>query len=141
MHACVFCRVRGGSARASVVHQDDLVLAFMDLMPINPGHVLVVPRMHATGLGEVPDQVGARMWSLGRRLGGALRASPVRCEGVNLFLADGAAAFQTVFHAHLHVIPRFTGDSFPLQGPRAQAPRRELEEGAAQLRELLAHVH
>lgn len=140
MGECVFCLIREGQAQASVVHQDDLVLAFMDLMPINPGHVLVVPRMHVPDLGGIPDQVGARMWSVGRRLGAALRAGPMRCEGINLLLADGQAAFQTVFHAHLHVIPRFTGDPFHLQVSRQSAESQDLQEGAAQLRDLLARI-
>lgn len=101
---------------------------------------LVVPRMHVPDLGGIPDQVGARMWSVGRRLGGALRAGPMRCEGVNLCLADGEAALQTVFHAHLHVIPRFTGVPFHLQVPKKRAPRQELKSGAAQLRDLLPHT-
>lgn len=140
MAECVFCLVRDGRAQAGVVHQDELVVAFMDLMPINPGHVLVVARMHVPDLSTIPDRVGARMWSVGRRLGAALRAGPMRCEGVNLFLADGQAAFQTVFHAHLHVIPRFTGDRFQLQAPRQKASRQGLEAGAAQLRDLLARI-
>lgn len=140
MDECVFCLIRDGQAQAGVVHRDDLVLAFMDLMPINPGHVLVVPRMHVPDLDGIPDQVGARMWSVGRRLGAALRAGPMRCEGINLLLADGQAAFQTVFHAHLHVIPRFTGDPFHLQVSRQSAESQDLQEGAAQLRDLLARI-
>jgi len=137
---CVFCLIRDGQAGAAMVHQDDLVLAFMDRMPINPGHVLVVPRMHVPDLGGVPDHVGARMWSVGRRLGAALRAGPMRCEGVNLLLADGQAAFQTVFHTHLHVIPRFAGDSFQLQVCRHSAEPAALQEGALQLRGLLTRI-
>lgn len=134
MSDCVFCRIRDTQAENSLVHEDELVLAFMDLFPVNPGHVLVVPKEHLVGLEDVPDQVGARMWSTARRVGRALRAGAVRCEGVNLFLADGEAAFQEIFHVHLHVFPRFAGDPFTIDADWKQAERTELDAVAARLR-------
>src|SRR5699024_10352409 len=73
MDACVFCLIRDGKAPHSLVHSDDLVLAFMDLSPVTPGHVLVVPREHVVGLGEIGDELGGRLWSMARRVGEALR--------------------------------------------------------------------
>ncbi len=90
--------------------RDDLVTVFMDIHPVNPGHLLVVPNEHASGIDGVPEAAYARMFIVGRRMARALRRSGLRCEGVNLLLADGAAAGQDVFHSHLHVIPRFPGN-------------------------------
>ncbi len=90
--------------------RDDLVTVFMDIHPVNPGHLLVVPNNHASGIDGVPEADCARMFIVGRRMARALRQSGLRCEGVNLLLADGAAAGQDVFHSHLHVIPRFPGN-------------------------------
>lgn len=90
--------------------RDDLVTVFMDIHPVNPGHLLVVPNDHASGIDGVPEAACARMFIVGRRMARALRQSGLRCEGVNLLLADGAAAGQDVFHSHLHVIPRFPGN-------------------------------
>jgi histidine triad (HIT) family protein len=131
---CVFCRIVSGST-ASVVHRDDEVLAFMDTRPVNPGHVLVIPTRHYSSLADVPESVAARCFLVAQRVAAALRASGLRCEGINLFLADGEAAFQEVFHVHLHVFPRYTGDSFRIDADWSTRPSRdELDAVAKQVR-------
>jgi histidine triad (HIT) family protein len=115
--SCIFCRIIAGHTEASFVYRDETVSAFMDIHPITPGHLLVVPNRHASGLGEMDDEVGSHMFVVGRKLARALRRSGLRCEGVNLFVADGAAAGQTVFHSHLHVVPRHTEDGFGFHFP------------------------
>ncbi len=132
---CTFCRIVAGQSPASFVHRDDEIVAFMDINPVTPGHLLVVPTDHLPTLADVPEDLSARMWTLGRRLAAALRASPLRTEGINLFYADGDAAFQEVFHAHLHVIPRFAGDQFRIHANWGANPSREsLDETAAEIR-------
>ena len=113
----VFEQILGGDLPAEFVFRDDLVAAFMDIQPINPGHVLVVPIKRAATLAELPPATCERMFSIGQQVAAALRASTLRCEGVNLFLADGIRAGQTVFHMHLHVFPRFEGDGFQWKLP------------------------
>ncbi len=118
MARCIFCDILAGERPASFVYRDETCVAFMDIQPINPGHVLVVPRRHATFLADLDPATGAQMFRVAQQLAGALRRSGVRCEGVNLFLADGRAAMQEVLHVHLHVIPRYYGDGFGLRfGP------------------------
>ena len=132
---CIFCQIIAGCAPASIVYRDDRVIAFMDLLPINPGHVVVVPVGHAAYLAELDLDCGGRMFQVAQKIAAALRGSGIRCEGVNLFLADGAAAMQEVFHAHLHVIPRFAGDGFGLKGAEGiRQGREELDEAARQIR-------
>jgi histidine triad (HIT) family protein len=102
----------------------------MDIRPVNPGHVLVIPREHAPYLAKLDPEVGGDMFQTGMRVAAAIRNSGVRAEGVNFFLADGEAAMQEVFHAHLHVIPRYTGDGFGLTFSESyyqKTPRAELE--------------
>lgn len=125
--SCIFCKIACGEIPASIVAATDSVLAMMDIQPINPGHVLVIPKAHATDLAELDAKVGGDIFQLGMRVAGGLRKSGVRCEGVNLFLADGKVAGQEVFHVHLHVIPRFEGDGFGLRFPvnYGQHPARE----------------
>ena len=131
---CVFCRIAAGSP-ASVVHHDHEVLAFMDTRPVNPGHVLVIPTRHYASLADVPESVAVRCFVVAQRVAAALRASGLRCEGINLFLADGEAAFQEVFHVHLHVFPRFAGDSFRIDADWSTRPsREELDAVAKQVR-------
>jgi diadenosine tetraphosphate (Ap4A) HIT family hydrolase len=136
---CVFCQIVARVSGASIVHEDDRVIAFCDLFPVNPGHLLVVPKVHAVGLGDLDEADGQRMFVVAQRLAGAVRRTGLQCAGVNLFLADGAAALQEVFHAHLHVIPRFVGDKFRLSSGQSpfSAPRAELDVVAGQIRDAL----
>jgi histidine triad (HIT) family protein len=134
---CVFCKLLSGELEVSLVHQDDLCSAFMDIQPVNPGHVLVVPNRHAAYLADLKAEEGAQMFRVAQRLAAALRVSGVKCEGVNFFLADGAAAMQEVFHVHLHVFPRYEGDGFGLKFPQTYSrkpERKELEAVAGKLR-------
>ncbi|MDH2444268.1 HIT family protein [Amnibacterium sp. CER49] len=136
---CVFCAIAAGEAEASVVHEDDEVIAFLDLHPVTPGHLLVVPKRHSVGLDDTDPDTGRRVWSVAHDLARALRRSSLRTDGVNLLLCDGAAAFQTVLHLHLHVVPRFEGDGGELMFPIGPAHDRALLERDAQaIREALA---
>lgn len=110
--ACVFCGIRDGTLPASLVYEDTHCLAFLDIQPVNAGHVLVVPRTHVASLAELAPQTGAHLFTTAQAIAGALYRADLPCEGVNLFLADGAAAGQEVFHLHLHIYPRFSGDGF-----------------------------
>lgn len=146
MGECVFCGILAGTLPASVVYQDELVCAFMDIQPVNPGHLLVVPLAHAASLSELDPETGSHMFAVAQRLAAALYRSDadrdgLRCQGVNLVLADGSVAGQEVFHVHLHVIPRFAGDGFGFRfGPRyAHRPERsELDRTAAEIRAALS---
>lgn len=133
--SCVFCKILAGSEPSSPVYSDDDVVAFMDIRPITTGHLLVVPRHHAPYLHDLSADLGAAMFRVAHRITAALRRGGQ--PGVNLFLADGAEAFQEVFHVHLHVLPRVRGDGFKLLGDRRTPPRVELDAAAARVRELL----
>jgi len=141
MEGCIFCDIVRGAAPASVVYDDEQVMAFMDIRPINPGHVLVIPKVHASGLSELDEELGAHLFKVAMRVAAALRRSGIRCEGINLFLADGKAAFQEIFHVHLHVLPRFVGDGFGLKfGPlyHHRPDRATLDAMARMIREAMA---
>ena len=135
---CTICRLVDGSLGSSRVYEDDQVVAFMDHQPVNPGHVLVVPRRHAPLLDDLDEELGAAMYRVGHRLTRALRRSGLRCEGVNLFLADGEAAFQEIPHVHLHVFPRYTGDPFRIDAEWRIRQPDELDAAARAVRDGLA---
>ena len=138
---CVFCEILAGRQPASIVHRDGASCAFMDIFPVNPGHVLVIPNAHAAVLAELEPEAGAQLFRVGQQLAAALRRTELRCEGVNLLLADGEAAGQEIFHVHLHVIPRYRGDGSGFRfGSRMVAPptRFVLDEIAGKLRTSLA---
>ena len=124
---CVFCRIIDGAAQASIVYRDELVTAFMDVSPVVEGHTLVVPNYHTSGLDDLDSEHSAAMMQVGTRIANVMPSSGLRCEGSNLFLANGRIAGQTVFHVHLHVIPRYAGDPFKIQieAFAREAPSRE----------------
>jgi histidine triad (HIT) family protein len=137
--SCTFCEIVAGVLPASKVHEDELVLAILDIRPVNPGHMLVLPKQHYPSLADLPEAVGAPLFTVAQRTAAAIRRSGVRCEGIRLTLADGAAAGQDVFHLHLHVIPRFAGDSYRVivdwsPGP----PREELDAVGQRIRAALS---
>ena len=137
MDKCIFCDILAGRLPSSVVFEDELVYAFMDIQPVNPGHVLVIPKKHARFLGELDEEIGGHMFRIAQKVAAAVRRSGVRSAGINMFLADGEVAGQEVFHVHLHVFPRFLSDGFGLRfGPEygKRPPRRELDEVAKRIR-------
>ena len=138
---CLFCRIVAGELPASFVHRDDRCVAFMDIQPVNPGHLLVVPVQHGTYLADTDAETVAHLMRVAHGAAAALRRSGLRCEGVNFFLADGEAAMQEILHVHLHVFPRFQHDGFGLKfSPEyhtRRPPRAELDAVAATLRPLM----
>ena len=136
MTQCVFCRIVARQIPATVVHEDGDTLAFMDLGQVNPGHVLVATRRHAANVFELDDaQAGAVFRTAARVARGARDAFGP--EGLTIFQANGKAALQSVFHFHLHVLPRWTDDGMSLAWPAKNPPREKLEEYAAKIREKL----
>jgi histidine triad (HIT) family protein len=138
MSDCVFCEIVRGTAPSSTVYADAIAVAFMDIHPVNEGHILIVPRAHAASLDELERETGAHLFRVAMELSRALRQSGVRCDGVDLFLADGEAAGQEVFHVHLHVIPRYQGDGFGFRfGPHYHLlpERARLDEVASDIRQ------
>lgn len=133
MESCVFCRIVAGTAPSHRVYEDEDAVAFMDVFPATEGHTLVIPRAHIENLWSIDvDQAGAVMRAavrVGRLLREAL--SP---DGLNILHATGAAAFQTVFHYHLHLIPRYRGDGVRLPWARVPASQSELASTAARIR-------
>jgi histidine triad (HIT) family protein len=132
----VFCEILRGDSPASFVHQDDTVVAFMDIQPITRGHMLVVPREHAVLMSDLNETVSMRAFRVARNLASVVRQT-LGAGGVNLFVADGEVAFQDVPHFHVHVIPRYTNDGFGLTFPpnyNKQRSRAELDEVASAIR-------
>jgi histidine triad (HIT) family protein len=141
--SCIFCQIISGEAQASLVYKDGSVTAFMDIQPLVQGHLLVIPNDHVASLDELDEKTGAHMFSVACNLAQAIRCSDLRCEGVNLFLADGAPAGQTVFHCHLHVIPRFIGDGFRIHFPSdydTLPSREELDHIASKFKNSLSGI-
>ena len=141
MTDCVFCQIVAGRAPASIVYRDETCIAFMDVKPVNAGHLLVVPIAHATYLADLDPITGSALFAVAHRLSASVRTSGLKVEGINLFLADGEAAGQEIFHVHLHVLPRFRGDGFGHRFPPHYGelpPRHQLDAHAAAIKRGLA---
>ena len=141
MDGCIFCDIVKGRVSASIVYNDEKVMAFMDTRPVNPGHVLIIPKAHASQLSELDEETGGHIFKIAMHIDEALRRSGLRCEGVTLLLADGEAAFQEIFHVHLHVIPRFRGDGFGIRFGRdygRESDRKELNTVADKIKTTLS---
>jgi histidine triad (HIT) family protein len=109
--SCVFCEIVENNAPAVRLFEDDLVVSFLDIAPINPGHALVIPREHHSSITTVPEAVHGRMLQIGAKLGVAMQRE-LAADGFNLHLANGTCAGQVLIHTHLHVIPRYPTDGF-----------------------------
>ena len=133
---CILCQIVRGEAPASIVYEDDTVIAFLDNVPISPGHVLVIPRRHAASLAELDPDDGRQVFHVAQKVTAVLRRSGLRCDAANLLLNDGVEAGQRVFHIHMHVIPRYAGQSLRSHG-RGFAPPDQLAEQAERIRRAL----
>jgi histidine triad (HIT) family protein len=132
---CNFCDLVRGAAEVSVCYEDGAALAFMDIQPVNAGHVLVVPREHFESLVDLPRELGMHLFDVAMRLGPVLR-SVTGAEGMNIVVSSGAAAGQDEFHYHIHLIPRRHGDGFDVPLPSADSAmpdRQHLDAMAARI--------
>ena len=132
-HACIFCKIVAGDLPAQIVDEDERTISFMDIAPATRGHALVIPREHATDLLEISAADLQACALASQRL--AVRASErLGADGVNLINSCGAAAWQTVFHFHIHVIPRYDDDPLRLPWTPSLGDPEEIAAAAAQLR-------
>jgi histidine triad (HIT) family protein len=129
---CIFCKIVAGEIPSTKIDEDERTIAFMDISPATRGHALVIPRAHATDVHEIEPQDLAAVAVMAQRVAAKARAN-LGAAGVNLLNSSGAAAWQTVFHFHMHVIPRYADD--PLKLPWVPAPG-DMDEIAAAGRQL-----
>ena len=130
---CIFCKILAGELPGEVVDEDEHTVAFMDINPWTRGHAVVIPRRHAKNLYEIEDEDLERTIVAAKRLATRMRDA-LRCDGINVLNSSEPAAWQTVFHLHLHVIPRYDDDPLRLPGQPREPEDGELAEVAATLR-------
>ena len=130
---CLFCKLVAKQIPASVVYEDEATLAFMDLGQVNPGHVLVACKAHADDIYALDDAQAAAVFRTAARVARAVRGA-FNPPGLSIYQANGKPAGQTVFHFHLHVLPRHEADGMQLVWPVKNPPREKLEEYCARIR-------
>jgi diadenosine tetraphosphate (Ap4A) HIT family hydrolase len=146
MSSCIFCDILQGKMPVSIVYQDPYAMALMDLYPMRPGHVLVIPREHAVYVQDLSAGMLDHLMAIGVAVINSQKQSNISCRGNNLFINDGPAANQHVPHVHLHVLPRSGGDLVPAVfslGSRlinrfgAATRRRRLDRVALELQQFM----
>jgi len=133
---CVFCKLVAKQIPASIVYEDDATLAFMDLGQVNPGHVLVACKAHVEDVYALDEAQAAAVFRTAARVARAVRGA-FDPPGLSIYQANGKPAGQTVFHFHLHVLPRHDGDGMQLVWPVKNPSREKLEAYCAQIRATL----
>ena len=108
--ACIFCKIANGEIPAATLYEDEDFRVILDLGPASKGHALILPKEHAANLFELPDEIGAKVLKVAKNVGGRLQQG-LGAAGLNVVQNNGEAAGQTVFHFHVHLIPRYTDDN------------------------------
>ena len=135
--SCQFCKLVRKEDDASIVFEDEKTMAFLDIRPVNDGHILVIPKTHYENIYEIPDDEIANVYKTVKKVASAVKKS-VKAEGISVTQHNGRAALQRVFHMHVHVIPRYEGQRFPRPDELSLAKREKLEEVAEKIRKNLA---
>jgi histidine triad (HIT) family protein len=138
--SCVFCDIVAGTAPAIRIYEDDGYLAILDVRPFTRGHTLVLPKRHTVDLTDTPPETLAEMVAIGQRIARAARESELGADGNNVVVNDGGAAFQSVFHIHLHVLPRRNGDKLSFAKGMVLRRDPDRESTGRILREALAKI-
>lgn len=125
MESCLFCKIIRRELPATVVYEDEETLAFLDIKPVNPGHTLVIPKKHYTNIHDMPDELVGKVAIAAKKIADAILK--MGAKGVNIGMNNGEAAGQIIFHAHVHVMPRYGKDTFSLWvGKEYDGNEREL---------------
>lgn len=138
--SCVFCAIVAGEAPAIRVYEDDDYLGILDIRPFTRGHTLVIPKRHSVDLTDTPPESVAAMAVIGQRIARAARQSGLHADGNNIVINDGKAAFQSVFHIHLHVVPRRSGGKLSFAKGVMLRRDPDREESGRLLRAALAEL-
>lgn len=138
MENCIFCDIVERKAPLSVVYEDEVCLAFMDINPINVGHVLLIPKQHFVTLDDCDEEITKHLISVVKKLNRAVQKA-TKCEGILNDIMNGEAAGQEIFHLHIHIVPRNKGDGFGWHFPKGYrekiTPRDVLDEMASKIKQ------
>lgn len=133
---CIFCKLANGDIPTATVYEDEYLRAIMDAAPANKGHIIILPKSHAADIYELEDEYVSRAFVLAKKLAVALKKL-TGCDGVNILQNNGGAAGQTIFHFHVHVIPRFKDDDCTIVWKPTSYEDGEASEVAKKIAELL----
>ncbi len=124
---CIFCKIVKGEIPSKTLYEDEDFKVIFDISPASKGHVIIIPKVHAANIYELPDEVAAKIFVVAKKVATALK-NVLNCDGINVLQNNGEVAGQTVFHLHVHVIPRFKDDNLKLTWIQGKADSAELDK-------------
>ncbi len=133
---CVFCRIVRKEAPATTIYEDDEVLVFLDIRPLNEGHTLVIPKKHYEAVYDMPEDLVSHIYKLVKQMAVAVKAA-TEADGITIIQQNGHAAGQEIFHMHVHVVPRYAGQKLPHFHDLPNASREKLEQAAERIKSQL----
>lgn len=133
---CIFCKIAAGIIPSATVYEDDDFRAILDIAPAHKGHTIILPKTHAKDIFELPEEVAAKAYPVVKKVATAIKAA-TGCDGVNVLQNNGAAAGQSVFHLHIHVVPRIAGDGILPVWPSKEYADGEAAELATKIKDCM----
>ena len=138
-NSCIFCKIVRKQAPASVIYEDESVMAFLDIRPLNLGHTLVIPKEHYETIYEIPDELIGRIHKIVKRTALAVKKA-TEADGISVIQQNERAAGQEIFHLHVHVVPRYQGQKLPRFEEIQEVNREKLNQAAANIRQHLKWI-
>lgn len=137
MENCIFCRIANGEIPAATLYEDENFRVILDLGPASKGHALILPKSHAANIYELSDEMAAKAMILAKKMATAMTAA-LKCDGFNIVQNNGECAGQTVFHFHMHLIPRYKGDQVGITWKPGELSDADKEEILLKVKEQLS---
>ncbi len=134
--SCIFCKIANKTAQASIVYEDEAVMAFLDIRPLTMGHTLVIPKAHYVDIFDIPDKLLSQVHLATKKMSAPVKEA-TKADGISIIQQNGKAAGQDIFHLHVHIVPRFEGQKLPRFSELAEVERAKLDEMASKIKEKL----
>ena len=134
--SCIFCKIVKKQAPASIIYEDETVIVFLDIRPLNEGHTLVIPKKHYVDIFDIPENQLSQVHKVAKQVSVAVKKA-TNADGISIIQQNGKAAGQDIFHLHVHVVPRFEGQKLPRFSDLKEVERAKLEEMAKKIKQHL----
>ena len=134
--SCIFCKIVRKQAPASIIYEDEAVMVFLDIRPLNIGHTLIIPKAHYVDIFDIPQNLLSQVHKISKQVSFAVKKA-TSADGISIIQQNGKAAGQDIFHLHVHVVPRFEGQKLPHFSDLKEVERAKLDEMAKKIKQYL----
>jgi histidine triad (HIT) family protein len=137
--SCIFCKIVRKQAPASIIYEDESVMVFLDIRPLNLGHTLVIPKAHYVDIFDTPVNQLSKVHTVAKQVSAAIKKA-TKADGISIIQQNSKAAGQDIFHFHVHVVPRFEGQKLPSFSALKEVERAKLDEMAKKIKKQLKNL-